>query len=77
MRRGDKVRCVDAKERGIPLREGHIYTVKRSVSARDVEERTGEAIILERAHIPGVTLEEVEGYFMQTRFEVVSQPTPE
>lgn len=71
MKRGDKVRCIDAKERGIPLQEGEVYTVKRPVSAKEVEERTGEAIIIERAHIPGVTLEEVPGYFMQTRFELV------
>jgi hypothetical protein len=72
MKKGDKVRCIDAKEKGIPIEENNIYTVKSYFkNPLAIEHLTGEAIVKERAQIPGVTLEEVPGYFMITRFEVV------
>lgn len=76
--KGDRVRCVDAKESGIPLREGEVYTIKRRwARGSAVEALTGEATIAKRAHIPAVTLEEVPGYFMETRFEALDGSSPE
>lgn len=58
-----KVKCVDAKETGIGLVEGKIYTVSRSF--QDTPEWGGPPI-------PGYTLEEIGGRFRQDRFEVVN-----
>jgi hypothetical protein len=58
-----KVRCVDAKESDIPLREGAIYNVMESFT--EVPEWGGEPL-------SGYTLQEVRGRFRQSRFEVVS-----
>lgn len=69
MKAGDKVRCIDAKERGIPLIEGETYTIKNY--SADPSKLIGPIEITERAHIPAVTLVDVKGYFMATRFEVV------
>lgn len=57
-----KVRCIDAKDDGIPLKHGEVYTVTKSFS--EVPEWGGPSI-------PGYHLAEIGGQFRQDRFEVI------
>jgi hypothetical protein len=63
-----KVRCVEAKERGISLVEGQIYTVKSQFVGN---QSTQEATIPGMEDVPGYTLVEIPGYFRADRFETV------
>lgn len=61
--KGSKVICIDAKESGIPLEEGKIYTVKT------VWNLTEESEIEELTHELGCTVVEVPGRYLQRRFK--------
>lgn len=64
-----KVRCVDAKEPGIPIVEGQVYTVK----SKFVGAQSGaEAIIPGMETTPGYSLVEVPGNYRADRFEVIT-----
>jgi hypothetical protein len=66
--RETKVRCIDAKEFGIPLVEGETYTVtSKFVGPQD----HSEAPIPGMENVSGYTLKEVRGYFRADRFEPV------
>lgn len=68
MRPGTKLRCVDAKEHGIPITEGETYTLK--TYAADGSKRWGDGSMLHQKE-PGVELTEVGGCFLLSRFEVI------
>lgn len=60
-----KVICTNAKETGIPLIEGNVYTVKtRFVGPNG----TGDCPIPDMEKVSGYTLEEIPGYFRVDRF---------
>ena len=66
---GTKLRCVSAPEQPyIPIREGETYTVKRY--AKNGEAAFGDGSMLNQKE-PGVTLQEVDGAFRLSRFEVI------
>jgi hypothetical protein len=65
-----KVRCVDAKEPGIPIREGEIYTVGKTFVGP--EGCPGDGLRSGMDDVPGISLVEVPGYFRADRFEVVT-----
>ncbi|MDR5728823.1 MAG: hypothetical protein RB191_15480 [Terriglobia bacterium] len=69
MKPGDKIKCINAKEWGIPITEGEVYTVK---TYGRYDEDDAEVVDESRLAIPAVRLVEVPGIFMATRFEVVS-----
>jgi predicted RNA-binding protein with TRAM domain len=58
-----KVRCIDAKDWGIPLKEGETYTVRTQFS---------EAPDWGREEVEGYTLCEVGGRFLASRFVVIN-----
>ena len=64
LKKGDKVMCMDAKEVGIPVEEGSVYTIKSYNANADKE--WGDGSITDNG--PGVTLEEVSGYYRASRF---------
>jgi hypothetical protein len=49
-----KVRCVDAKEPGIPIREGDIYTVEKTFVGRP--EGCGDGLRSDMDDVPGILL---------------------
>lgn len=67
-KKGQSIRCVRAKEAGIPISEGETYTVRRTfIGDPDGHERTE---IPGMENTPGVELEELPlNYFTADRFE--------
>lgn len=65
-----KVRCINAKERGIPIVEGQEYTVKSEFLGKDLV--THEVTVPEMKNVKGYTLIGVEGHFRADRFEVLT-----
>ena len=65
MKKGDRVRCVDAKEKGIPLVEGQEYVL----SCDPYIYRGGD---IDRGGVKAVHVEGDGGIYMSTRFEVVA-----
>ncbi len=63
-----KVKCINAKEFGIPIVEGRTYTVATCFVGNQVP---SEMCIPGMEDVPGYTLVEVPGYFRADRFEVV------
>ena len=71
MKRGDRVRVVDAKEPGIPITEGAVYTVARAGTYRAL---TGEEPDIDNGGVKAVILQErPNDIFMVTRFEVIEE----
>lgn len=68
MKVGDKLECIDAKEIGIPLKEGEIYTCIKVFRGN---QREDEETIEEYISEPGCCLKEVQGHFLQKRFKVL------
>lgn len=70
VKKGTKLLAIDAKEPGIPITEGKIYTVERYVAQGG--KVFGDGVSGGPNYDePGVTLAEVEGAFMLKRFEVL------
>ena len=65
-----KVRCIDAKERDIPITEGEIYTVERKFKGA---QEFHEECLPGMEQTAGYTLEEVAGYFRADRFEKIDE----
>lgn len=62
-KRGDKLICVNAKENGIPIREGETYTVASSFRRYPYGAEVNE-------DEPGVTLEgHPDEYYLLSRFK--------
>lgn len=63
------IRCIDAKEPGIPLIEGRTYTVESEFIGAQSK---AEATIPGMENTPGYTLSEVPGYFRADRFVTIA-----
>jgi hypothetical protein len=79
MKPNDRIVCVRAKDPGIPIVEGHVYTVKEFCVARrhfdDVKNKnTHDGLIEELLDEAAVTLVEVNGVFLANRFKPIEIP---
>jgi hypothetical protein len=59
-----RVKCIDAEEDFIPIKEGQVYTVQSSFSEVPEWDRGGKAV-------GGYHLVEVKGRYRQDRFTIV------
>jgi hypothetical protein len=73
--KGDRLLCVDAKECGIPLIEGQLYTVQvySAHGGAAWGDSGGDGLVKDRLREPGVETAELPGnYFLASRFELVA-----